>query len=385
MAALCYIMNKDRIQILSLVSYKIYPANMGGQKGIALFYAYLSALLPIHMVSTKNNDDVNNPNIIQHKLLGNGKFKYINVALIFTLKKIIKKHHITHLIIEHPYYGWLAYVLKKITGVKLIVHSHNIEALRFKSTGKWWWRILFSYEKRTHKIADYSFFIHDDDKQFAIEKYKLNANACTTITYGFDMHQTIQAQVHQAAKKQLLTHYGLQDNTTLMLFNGTLNYAPNLLALDVILHNINTYLQQAIPTPYAIIICGKNLPDSYNELKAFANANIIYAGFVNDIGLYFKGCNIFLNPVIEGGGIKTKLVEALGYSMHVVTTKDGAIGINNAICGNKLNIVENNWDQFASKVVSLIDAPFTPIPSDYFEHFFWGNIAAKAKQQLINL
>jgi polysaccharide biosynthesis protein PslH len=382
---LCYIMNKDRIQILSIVSYKIYPANMGGQKGIAFFYEYLSALMPLHMISTKNNDDTNNLNITQHKLLGNGKFKYVNISLIFTLKKFIKKHGITHLIIEHPYYGWLAYILKKITGVKLIVHSHNIEALRFKSTGKWWWRILFSYEKFTHNIADHNFFIHDTDKQFAIDTYKLNANVCTTITYGFDMQQTIQAQAHEAAKKQLLTTYGLPNNTTLMLFNGTLNYAPNLLALDVILHNINTKLQQVIHTPYAIIICGKNLPAHYNGLKAFANTNIIYAGFVEDIGVYFKGCNIFLNPVIEGGGIKTKLVEALGYSMHVVTTNDGAIGIDRAICGNKLNIVENNWDVFSRKVISLVDAPFTPIPNNYFEHFYWGNIAAKAIQQLIHL
>jgi polysaccharide biosynthesis protein PslH len=358
---------------------------MGGQKGIALFYKYFSALNPMHIISTKNNDDANESNIKQHKILSNGKVKYINILLYFTIKRFIKKHQITHVIIEHPYYGWLAFLLRKKSPIKLIVHSHNIEALRFKSTGKWWWRILYYYEKFTHRIADFNFFIHDDDKEYAIKHFKLFLNQCTTITYGFDLQKSITIQEHERAKQQLIETYSLQPNSTLMLFNGTLNYEPNVRALEVILHNINPLLKQKTTTPYYIIICGKNLPESYDGLQEFKNVHIIYAGFVNDISLYFKGCDIFLNPVIDGGGIKTKLVEALGYGMNVVTTKDGAIGVHPSICGGKLSMAENNWEQFTNEILSFMNKPFIPTPDGYYEHFYWGNIAAKATQHLLTL
>ncbi|MBK7558780.1 MAG: glycosyltransferase [Chitinophagaceae bacterium] len=74
---------------------------------------------------------------------------------------------------------------------------------------------------------------------------------------------------------------------------------------------------------------------------------MIYAGFVEDINLYFKGCDIFINPVVNGGGIKTKLVEALGYDLSVTSTKTGAIGIPVEMTGNKMKISEDNdWKAF---------------------------------------
>ena len=40
--------------------------------------------------------------------------------------------------------------------------------------GKWWWGILWHYEKMTHKKADHNFFIQDNDRNYAIENFKLN-------------------------------------------------------------------------------------------------------------------------------------------------------------------------------------------------------------------
>ena len=47
------------------------------------------------------------------------------------------------------------------------------------------------------------------------------------------------------------------------------------------------------------------MPLQMNELKDYHDSNIIYCGFVEDIDLYFKWCDIFLNPLQDGGGIKT--------------------------------------------------------------------------------
>jgi len=89
-------------------------------------------------------------------------------------------------------------------------------------------------------------------------------------------------------------------------------------------------------------------------LVNYKEKNIIYAGFVDDINLYFKGADIFINPVIDGGGIKTKVVEALGYDLSVISTQSGAIGIPEEITGGKLLVLpDNDWTEFARKIIFL--------------------------------
>ena len=115
-----------------------------------------------------------------------------------------------------------------------------------------------------------------------------------------------------------------------------------------------------------------------NELKQYADKNIIYAGFVEDISLYFKGVDVFINPVTDGGGIKTKLVEALGYNLNAVSTINGATGVDEKICNGKLLICGNtDWRSFAEKMQDAINIT-QPITHEFFDNFYWDNIAGKA-------
>jgi glycosyltransferase involved in cell wall biosynthesis len=257
------------------------------------------------------------------------------------------------------------------------VRSQNIEAERFKSINKWWWRILWYYERTTHRFADYNFFIQQDDEQYGIEKFKLDPAKCFIITYGFELTAAPAGEERNTAKKTLAALYGIAENEKVLLFNGSLNYTPNINALNNILTNINPLLLQQNNFKYKIIICGSNLAASFNELKAYYDKNIIYAGFVDDITLLYKGCDMLINPVMDGGGIKTKLVEALGYNMNVVTTTSGAIGVPLSITGDKMKIIDDdNWSKFAEAVVNSNTT--SVIPTAYFDYFYWGKIAAKA-------
>ena len=371
-----------KINIVALVPYRIYPAKMGGQKGIALFYEYLSKIIPVSIISTKEN--VNTSTAVKEyiPLLCPSKFRYINPLLFFSIKRKIKQHHYSHLILEHPYFGWLGLLLKKFTSISLVIHSHNIESLRFKSTGKWWWRILWAYEKRVHQYADINFFITEEDKLFALNHFKLKANACHTITYGFELHESPSSEEKQIARKKLLAQYQLPAENKLLLFNGTLDYKPNLDALNTIINSINPLLLAEKEFRYTILICGKSLPSHYKNLKEYNSQNIIYAGFVEDINLYFKGVDIFLNPVIDGGGIKTKLVEALGHNLDCISTINGAIGVPADITNGKLTIIQdNNWKLFSQSIIQN-NSTEQNINDDFFTHFYWGNIAQKAASHL---
>ena len=369
------------LKILSLVPYKFLPPDMGGQKGIAFFNRYLSKITNLLCVTTEENNNNHSEGYAIKNILSNSKLRYFNPFYFFTVSRIIREEKITHLIIEHPYYGWLGILLKWFCKVKLIVHSHNIESHRFKSMGRWWWGILWHYEKFTHKNANHSFFIQDDDRNYAIENFKLSPQDCTTITYGFELSHAPLAEDKILARELICKKHNIPVTEKILLFNGTLGYKPNLDALNNILEKINPLLSATENFKYKIIICGNKLPAAYKGLIGYKEVNIIYAGFVDDINLYFKGADIFINPVIEGGGIKTKVVEALGYNLSVISTRSGAIGIPEDITGQKLVIVDNNnWENFANHVLSVkTDAQ---IPADFFKHFYWGFIAEKALQAI---
>jgi polysaccharide biosynthesis protein PslH len=362
--------------VLSLVSYKIFPAKLGGQKGIALFNKYLSKYHKLTCVTIKDND----PSFADYKvlnILSNSKLRYINFFYFFTLRRIINQNNISHVIIEHPYYGWMGMLLKWFCRVKLIVHSHNIEGLRFKSVGKWWWGILWNYEKWVHKSAHHTFCITEEDRQYMIKCFNLTPTKTTTITYGIEWDAPPSSDERQRAKEALCKKYTIHRDTLLYLFNGTLHYGPNLEAVRNIVNNINPVLLiEGIN--YKIIICGKGLPGEMGELKEYADKSIIYAGCVEDISIYFKGADVFINPVVEGGGIKTKLVEALGYNLNVVSSTNGAIGVDMGLCNRKLLLAkDNDWASFAGLMKDAININ-TDIPGEFFRHFYWDNIAQKA-------
>ena len=121
-----------------------------------------------------------------------------------------------------------------------------------------------------------------------------------------------------------------------------------------------------------------------NSLKSYAGKNIIYAGFVNDIETYFKGADIFLNPVQSGGGVKTKMVEAIAFGTTVVATETGALGVNRTVCGNKLIVTSgNDWNGFAGSIISKADK-MTITPREYYEYYSWENVIKNLIGSLTN-
>lgn len=366
-----------KTKIALLAPYNVYPPQTGGKKFIALFYEYLAKVLPVDFISVPENEM---PTLLQgsfHGILGSNKWRYANPFLFFRLKKFIKEKEITDLIIVHPYFGWLAWLLKKATGVRLSLLSHNIESVRFKSMGKWWWRGLWQYEKNVHRIIGHNFFVTEEDMAFAIENYGLVPEKCHVVTYGIEWRQLPGAEDKLRAARFLRQQHDIKEEEKILFFNGSLNYSPNIEAVNFILYHINPALLKTEGFRYKILICGKGLPSSFGELKAYEDRNIIYAGFVDDINIYFKGSDIFLNPVISGGGIKTKLVEALGNGTSAVSSSTGAFGIPSKISGCKLSVVNDyDWEAFVQAIINT-DTTSETGPA-FFNHFYWGNIAAKA-------
>jgi hypothetical protein len=368
-------------KIISIVPYPFLPARMGGQKGVALFYKYFSRHLSLITVTTKKNDPLAADGYEVMNILSDSKLRYINIFYLFKLGKIIREAGATHLLLEHPYYGWLGIILKKWYGVKLIVHSHNIENLRWKSLGKWWWPILRIYEKATHRAADYNFFVQKEDLAYGIRHFRLSPARCLLVTYGTESSKIPDKGLIDSSRQNVRARYRIEADEKLLLFNGSFNHYANLSGLYKIIDIINPKLQEKADFSYKILICGKDIPE---DLMNGNIPNLLFAGFVEDIDEYFRAADIFLNPIVEGGGIKTKLVEALANNLNSVSTVNGAIGVDQEICNGKLFLSEDgDWIKFTDQILEA--ARFkADISNAFFYHFYWASVAEKAARFVEN-
>ena len=359
-------------KVLAIAPYSYLPYFSGGQKFIAQFFKYLGREVDLTVISVAENDFSLVSNYQTIPVLKKSFNRYIDPGLPSKIISLIKKEKFDLIIWEHPYYAWAAYRIKKQTGITTILHSHNIEYQRFKTLDKWWWRVLKLYEKWFFRFADYIFFITPNDKRFAIEHWAIPAEKCIDVPFGIEIDE--YPKDREICQQAIKEKHKINEDETILLFNGVLDYKPNLDALKVILEKINPFLLSQQTFKYKILISGKRLPAGLNELKEYKNKNIIYAGFVDDIETYFKGVDLFLNPVQSGGGIKTKMVEAIGFGTTVIATKTGAMGINIDACGEKLIVIkDDDWNSF-SKAISdhANDAAITPL--NYYSYYFYGNI-----------
>jgi glycosyltransferase involved in cell wall biosynthesis len=363
-------------KLLAIAPYQYLPYFSGGQKLIAQFLDYLGKDTDLTVVSVADNDTSLVKTYRHLAWLKKNSFnRYSDRSLISKLVTLIESEKFDAIIWEQPYYAWLAGIVKKRTKIKTIFHVHNIEYQRFRSTGKWWWPILKIYEKRAFGLADRILFITPEDKHFAIEKWRIEEEKCIEIAFGVDISKYPDDK--GSSKKAVQAIHKISDNEKILLFNGVLDYKPNLDALVAILKQINPVLTQYPNFKYKIIICGKRLPEELNELKEYADKNIVYAGFVKDIEMYFKAADLFLNPVQSGGGIKTKMVEAIAFGTTVVATETGAIGIHRDICGKKLVVVPDNaWSDFVQEIIKNADNRDIT-PASYYDYYYWGSIIKK--------
>lgn len=351
---------------------------MGGQKGIAHFCEYLGEKHELYSITVQSN----NPSLARSYTMmphfSDHKLRYANIFYLPFIISTIRKKKIKNIIIEHPYLAWMGFLVKQFTGITWIIHSHNIEYLRFKTLGKWWYRILKWYETWAYRKADTVFFITPEDLEFAVTTRMVKSKTAVTVPFGIEIKK-MPEDIEQM-KHEVFSRHQVPAGCTLIFFNGAFNYSPNTDALTFILDKINPLLLQKKGFNYRIIICGKDLPAHFNELRQYGNSNIIYAGFVNDIMQYFKAADIFLNPITSGGGVKTKVVEAIAMGNTVISCETGSAGISRDACGPKLKVVADNDEEEFVKQILLSAREKAVTPQSYYNYYYWGNIIERISE-----
>lgn len=83
----------------------------------------------------------------------------------------------------------------------------------------------------------------------------------------------------------------------------------------------------------------KNFPEielhiaghKYAGFESWGALGVKFLGRIEDLGDFYDACSIIINPCMTGSGLKIKSVEALSYGKPLVTTPEGAEGLNKAL------------------------------------------------------
>ena len=359
-------------KILSLVWFKIYPAYFGGQKGIALFNRYLSEHFEVDCLCSKNNVQSKDAGCNILPELPTSKWQILSPVAFWKIKRQLSKTDYKWLIIEQPFYGLLISRLKK-KNTKLIVHMHNIEALRFKSFNYKTWRWLLLYEKLVLPKADLVLFKTGRELSWAMEHYKLHKHRCYLLPYGVEPADN-NPTITQRSRDFLKVKHNIPSGTSVLLFTGTLDYQPNAEAVEWIYQKLEPALCLT-SLKFKILICGRNQFASYAYLKELKSDNIVQVGFVDEIDLYFRGADAFINPVRNIHGVQTKIFDALNYNLNIVCFQNAVAELPAYLEPKLFASPIDNVNTFVEMVSKGVESQ-TDTPMQFYKDYSWKNIVA---------
>lgn len=357
--------------------YKVLPPVFGGQKGIARFNQHLGWHTPLVCLCSNDNEPSGQ---IPYKIVAElpaGKGQFINPACWNTISRVAKENQITHIILEHPYHGVGAVKAKNATGARLIIHSHSIESQRFHIAGRHGWRIFKGYEKWVHRKADLSLFKTEQDREYAIKNFGLAPEKCLVTPYGVETPKPIDKET----TLRFIRHkHNIAADEKIFLFAGTLDYAPNADAVEHIYREIAPRLTKT-NMPYKIILCGRNNFPEFNYLNEFFHPNVIKAGEVDNIEHYFTVADAFINPVMLGGGVQTKNMDALSHHCNVVCFSTMSDGMTTLLWNKLFTCAPNDWPTFVEQM-QIAAHQKSETPPLFFEKYNWKRIVAELYDNL---
>ncbi|MCS7005642.1 MAG: glycosyltransferase [Cytophagales bacterium] len=367
-------MNQQKT-VVTFVSHQFIPALNGGQKGILGYQEYLSRYAKVVTLSANTNPSVHSSPIHLVRGFEDKKWKYFNPCIAWKLYQLCKQHKASSLLVEQPYGGILGWIAARLAGVKLVVYARNIEYLRFKTYGKWWWILLFPLEYFVFYVSDKILFVSYDELEYVVKHLRISQNKCIYSAHG--THHTGLPQPPPKSKQQIASLYGFQPEEKWFIFYGLQSYQPNWEAVLEIVERIAPLCQKSFHFPFRFIIAGGGLPQEIQKNIQLSGLPISYLGFVEDIDSLVQYADAMVNPIYSGGGVKTKVIEAIALNTTVVSYFTGSLGMHKKACGEKLRIVaDRDAQSFVSVLQEVIHANVST-PSSFYEEYFWDNVVKK--------
>ncbi len=135
-----------------------------------------------------------------------------------------------------------------------------------------------------------------------------------------------------------------------LFFLGSLDYEPNRDALEFFFKHVWDEVLRVMPHVELLVIGGGTIRHSWKLKK-----NVSFLGFVPSVFEAVKHCKALIAPIRFAGGTPSKIIEAMGYGIPVVTTIIGAEGITGARHDqNIVTLSENDSAQWVGVIEKIV-------------------------------
>lgn len=142
-------------------------------------------------------------------------------------------------------------------------------------------------------------------------------------------------------------YYGPYIKSFNIIFVGNMFYWPNKNAMEQIAKKIYPeVIKKAKDIKFYFI---GMIPKKIR--KKYEKDNFIFTGSVDNLNEYLKIATLALCPVIEGSGMKVKLLNYCAAGLPVITSKIGASGYEKV----KSLLIENDIDNYPNVIVDLLN------------------------------
>ena len=243
--------------------------------------------------------------------------------------------------------------------VPLILVEHNIEhllalqrfrvALTRQEKSYFWSEYIktLKWERLTWKRATVCVALTNEDK-ITMERLEPNIDV-RMIPNGSDHHKKvdyIKAPLLLATSSE---HSVTTDSCPSILFVGNFAYEPNIDAALYFSRDIFPLIVRYVPNVKLFLVGNAPPPEIYSLMS---NKQIEVTGGVASVIPFYKRADVVVCPLRIGGGVKVKVLEALGFGKAIVSTSIGAQGLD--LSSHTAVVVSDEVTDFAEKVIRLL-------------------------------
>ncbi len=136
-----------------------------------------------------------------------------------------------------------------------------------------------------------------------------------------------------------------------ILFAGALNRPQNIEAVKFLREKVWPSVRAEVPEAELWVAGGGAPPSLVSQLSGDPRVKV--TGYVEDLEALYKSAAVFVAPILTGGGIIVKILDAMAAGVPVVTTSYGNEGIR-AVPGKDLFIADRP-EEFTRCVISLLE------------------------------
>jgi glycosyltransferase involved in cell wall biosynthesis len=194
-----------------------------------------------------------------------------------------------------------------------------------------------TYEKQT--AGDFALHITCSDLDSQRLRKIAPAATVVTIPNGVDL-EYFRATGADASRRSIV-------------FVGSLNWYPNISAVEFLLREIWPQLQQAFPD-LTLDIVGSAPPRALVDL-ASAFRGVTVHGFVDDVRPLMDAATLYVCPIRDGGGTKLKLLDAFAMQKCVIAHPVACEGIG-VTPGRDVELADSA-QSFVAAIARLLEQP----------------------------